>query len=372
MKFALESKQVTLPSGTEIAPTVESISEAYEGLLTSYMELSDAQRDLDEVCQVMENIELSMKMIKTGGVDAIKILNVDKSLENLLNIDVSRITTDNAVEGLDDANSSIWQKFVEAVKKVYRSVVAFLKSVFNKVGMIWDGKRLDELKDLVENSDYNNLWAGGVEPHIFKEDRWHFESAYTKDGFKRVVDLYEKIVPAYLEYASAVEASMNKISGVDNVEQVADEITTARNKFLNFLATTPLGKKLSDGKPYINDDVNNVVEATKYADNENRRIDLGWKSKADVLATIGDLERMQSLKSKAIAWIPLIDNAEKNVDKLAKSGFFKVTAYLHDMFDTSKVMVIDSAKIMSKMTAIYTRMTNQMINVVKHFYSASK
>lgn len=128
MKFALESKQVTLPSEPEITPTVESVSEAYEGLLTSYMELSDAQRNLDEVCQVMENIELSMKMIKAGGMDAVKLLNVDKSLEGLLGVAEEKMTVESATEGITDALKAAWEKFKEWLKKV----CAALRNFFNK------------------------------------------------------------------------------------------------------------------------------------------------------------------------------------------------------------------------------------------------
>ena len=128
MKFALESKQVTLPSEPEVAPTVESISEAYEGLLTSYMELSDAQRNMDEVCQVMENIDISMRMVKIGGIDAIKLLNADKSLESLVNVTEEKLTVQSAEEGLGDAAKQILNKFVEALKTIVSKLLEWMAS----------------------------------------------------------------------------------------------------------------------------------------------------------------------------------------------------------------------------------------------------
>lgn len=124
MKFALESKQVTLPSEPEVAPTVESISETYEGLLTSYMELSDAQRDLDEVCQVMENIELSMKMIKTSD-KVIECLNVDGSLEALCN--TKELSSTIVTASLENAMTDVLKSFWEKVKAFFAKIGEYLK-----------------------------------------------------------------------------------------------------------------------------------------------------------------------------------------------------------------------------------------------------
>lgn len=371
MKFSLENLQ-TPATSTAPQVTIEDVAVAYEGLLSTYMELSDAQRNLDEVCQVMENLTLSIEMLKTGGSEAIKILNADKSIENLINVDISKATVESVTESLEGATNSAWTKFVEMVKAVYRKVVAFFKSIFYKTGMVWDGQRLDELRKLVENSDYNNLWAGGFEPYSFQNEDSVFEYTYTKDGFKRLVDLFEKIVPAYLKYATVLEHAVGKVSGVEDVQNASDEISSARNEFLTFLTKTELGRTLDDGKPFISDDVELATQAYDIRHSSEKQ-DLGWKSKNDVLATIGDLERLQKLKGQAAAWIPLVDKIEQTINKLSKpTDFLSATKALHDIFDTSKVTVIDSAKVMGKMTMVYSRMVNQMIAIVKHFYSASK
>ena len=155
MKFALESKQVTLPSEPEITPTVESISEAYEGLLTSYMELSDAQRNLDEVCQVMENIELSMKMIKTGGMDAVKLLNVDKSLEGLLGVAEEKMTVQATHEGFSQALSEGWKKFKEFVKSVISKIVEFFKNLI-PTKTVYVEKTVEKIVEVSKQEDIFN------------------------------------------------------------------------------------------------------------------------------------------------------------------------------------------------------------------------
>lgn len=144
MKFSLESKQVVLPSSTETAPTMESISYAYEGLLSSYMELTDAQRNLDEVCQVMENIKLSMKMLNSGYVDVIKLLNIDKSLECLLGINEDQITVELVNEGLKCAELSAMEGFVDGIKAFIQKIIEFCKRFILKI---------QSLRSLRDNSE---------------------------------------------------------------------------------------------------------------------------------------------------------------------------------------------------------------------------
>lgn len=124
MKFSAKEKPLT-EAPPQASMTVEQVSAAYEDLMCSYMELTDAQRDLDEVCQVMENIELSMKMIKTGGIDAVKLLDIDKSLEGLLGVAEEKLTVQAAQEGLGDAIKSGFNQFVEWVKKVLLAIRNF-------------------------------------------------------------------------------------------------------------------------------------------------------------------------------------------------------------------------------------------------------
>lgn len=147
MKFSLESKQVVLPSSTETTPTVESISYAYEGLLTSYMELTDTQKNLDEVCQVMENIELSMAMIKAGGMDAVKLLNIDKSLETLLGVAEEKISLQAAEEGLGTTVKDLAKKFWETVKQWISKFVGYIKSLFSA-----SKKQNDAVKETIERA----------------------------------------------------------------------------------------------------------------------------------------------------------------------------------------------------------------------------
>ena len=128
MKFSVNSIQASR-SSEPTSVTIEDITCAYECLLTSYMELSEAQRNLDEVCQVMENIDISMRMVKIGGIDAIKLLNADKSLESLVSVTEEKLTVQSAEEGLGDAAKQILNKFVEALKTIVSKLLEWIASL---------------------------------------------------------------------------------------------------------------------------------------------------------------------------------------------------------------------------------------------------
>lgn len=128
MKFSIATKPITVTSNVK-PMTVDQVSAAYEELICSYMGLTDAQRNLDEVCNVMDNINLSMQMLKTGGADAIKILNIDKSLESLCAVAEEKLTVQAAQEGLMDTLKAAWKTFIEWLKKVCR----FIASIFDRL-----------------------------------------------------------------------------------------------------------------------------------------------------------------------------------------------------------------------------------------------
>ena len=146
MKFSLENLQ-TPATSTAPQVTVEDVIGAYEGLLSAYMELSDARRNLDEVSLVMENIELSMKMLQSGSADAVKLLNVDKSLENLLGVAEEKISLQAAEEGLGTTVKDLAKKFWETVKQWISKFVGYIKSLFSA-----SKKQNDVVKENVERA----------------------------------------------------------------------------------------------------------------------------------------------------------------------------------------------------------------------------
>lgn len=145
---------------TQVAPiTSQDITEAYEGIMTAYMELTDTQRNLDEVCQVIENINLTMLMLQSGSADAIKLLNVDKSLESLLGMAEEKITVQATEEGFVDSIKTAWNKFWAFIKDFFRKVIAYIKMMFHS-GIGWNGINIKALQDKVNTIDVvaNNVF----------------------------------------------------------------------------------------------------------------------------------------------------------------------------------------------------------------------
>ena len=154
MKFSVKEKPLAVAPPP--APmTVEQVRAASEDLMCSYMELTDAQRNLDEVCQVMENIELSMKMIKTGGMDAVKLLNIDKSLEGLLGVAEEKMTVQATQEGLSQALSEGWKKFKEFVKSMVARIVEFFKNLI-PTRTVYVEKTVEKIVEVSKQEDIFN------------------------------------------------------------------------------------------------------------------------------------------------------------------------------------------------------------------------
>lgn len=186
MKFVLcTNKPVAVAAKHQVAPvTPEDITEAYERLMTSYMELTDTQRNLDEVCQVMDNINLSMQMLQSGSADVVMLLNVDKSLESLLGMAEEKITVQAAEEGLTDSIKAAWTKFWEFIKDFFRKVIAYIKMMFNS-GIGWNGIDIKALQDKVNTIDV-------VADNAFKMRSNIFGGVLTLKAYEELPEKIEK------------------------------------------------------------------------------------------------------------------------------------------------------------------------------------
>ena len=95
---------------------------AQEELNQAFMDLTDAQKGMTEVCEVMENIQTSVDLITKYGVAGVEQLNIDGSLEALCGVEAKLITAEKAMEGLGEAAKAAWEKFKEIVKTVWLKI----------------------------------------------------------------------------------------------------------------------------------------------------------------------------------------------------------------------------------------------------------
>lgn len=279
MKFSLESKQVVLPSSTESTPTVESISYAYEGLLTSYMELTDAQKNLGEVCQVMENIELSMKMLQCGSTDAVKLLNIDGSLENLCGIEAKLLTVEKAQEGLGEAASNLAKQFIEKCKKFFSAVHEWLSKIIDVI--VGETSNLKRAKETLETELNNTASVDEIDAKIANEAQ--------KESAKESLAALESSSAAYFEYASLFDKS--KYTELANYIKV--NFSLEPGMFKDLQETISRAEKWSDqeltnalnrpggGNPHELNDYNSILKKD-YKGKSVRPYDVGFKSHSDI------------------------------------------------------------------------------------------
>lgn len=108
-----------------------TLLEATENLHQAWMDLTEAQRNMDEVCAIMENIHIAVDLINKFGKDTIPTLNVDGDLEALLQIPENVITAEKAMEGLGDAAKNAWEKVKGFIVRIFDSIKKYLQRKFS-------------------------------------------------------------------------------------------------------------------------------------------------------------------------------------------------------------------------------------------------
>lgn len=120
---------------------------ATESLNQAWMDLTDTQREIDGLQEIMDNITQSVELLSKYGAEAIPMLNQDGGLEALLQIPEKLITVEKAQEGLGEAAKSAWEKFKELIVKVWTAVKSWITNMWNKLTSI----RLPQIKKAKED-----------------------------------------------------------------------------------------------------------------------------------------------------------------------------------------------------------------------------
>lgn len=123
-KFNAERPSVKVMNRFELLQAQEELNQAF-------MDLTDVQKNMNEVCEVMENIHTSVDLIAKYGAAGIEQLNIDGSLEALCGIDAKLITVEKAQEGLGAAAKKAYNVFVEAMRHLVAKLVEWMNKTLN-------------------------------------------------------------------------------------------------------------------------------------------------------------------------------------------------------------------------------------------------
>lgn len=120
----------TKPMPVQIEPVDQlELLQLQEGMSSAYEALLDAQKNLDEVQEVMGNITDSMNLITKYGQAGVEQLNVGGDLEELLQIPAKLITAEKAQEGLGKAAKELFVKFCKYIRDLWNKIVDFFTNI---------------------------------------------------------------------------------------------------------------------------------------------------------------------------------------------------------------------------------------------------
>lgn len=135
MKFNINNKQTV----SKVEPsnvTLEDIIAEYESWLHNDFQYCQLDTHCQDILTCIGNINLSLQMISIGGDDAVRILNVDKSIETLINDTSVKLNAIVACESLIDTAKRAIAKLCEMVSRLIEWIrqilfgnAAFIKKV---------------------------------------------------------------------------------------------------------------------------------------------------------------------------------------------------------------------------------------------------
>lgn len=157
MKFSVESLSTPVQK-TEETVSVESLLTLSEEIHASYQDLSETEKSLEEVQQVVTNIDMSIAAIEKYGEQAVQVLNIDGSLAELMGTEVLTNTAA-IVEKLNGTKIASLEGFGDKVKEFIAKIIAFIKGLINKIRAAFAeaGEKYDTIVSLVSDAQVRNI-----------------------------------------------------------------------------------------------------------------------------------------------------------------------------------------------------------------------
>lgn len=134
--------------------TLVDMMESYEQAFQAKLELEEVTGGLEELDRIWDNINSSIESLALYGDGAIRVLNVDKSLEDLLGVDSSKIDAKLASSALEDASQSLWDKFKDYCERLWTAICNLFKAIFGVKGEV---ARCDQVEAALAKIDDKTL-----------------------------------------------------------------------------------------------------------------------------------------------------------------------------------------------------------------------
>ena len=227
---------------------------AHDNLMASYEGLTLAQRSVDEVIAIMDNIETSINLLKKYDKMAIPMLNSDAGLEDLMAIPERLITVDKAIEALEGEKKGVFAKFIDGVKAFFKWIWDFLKSVFDKITSFFSKTKVveEKIKNTPKETLEKNIKEETPEPVKFKptllltytpDSGESSDSAPSPDQEAAKIDFDYDVVMTLANDISALIFKVNIIASDIRTSNFYGDDTAANKKPLDHLRS-----KLEQGR----------------------------------------------------------------------------------------------------------------------------
>ena len=185
------------------------IEEAYSGMLSAYADLTDAQQNIVDACNIMDNVKTSMNFLSVSD-DAIKCLNFDGSLETLCNCEAKLLTVDKSQEALSDALGKAWESFKEWLKKFIEAIKKFFANLFS-----FSKQKEEDIKE-VNNASTEEV-ASALSACISSMHQTSSDSSATK-AYRQSTTKADNILRSVDDIVQAETSAEDKLAELQNLK----------------------------------------------------------------------------------------------------------------------------------------------------------
>lgn len=359
------------PMATEHMDRIDLL-QAQEELNQAFMDLTDAQKSMTEVCEVMENIQTSVDLITKYGAAGVEQLNVDGSLEALLQVPAKLITAEKAQEGLGEAAKAAWEKLKGWIKRIIEIVKNFFRSLGKKMVALFDNTKRtieklkgapdDKVADALKDAMVNGT-SGATEGY----------GEYFKD-FDASCVLPAGDIETFLQKIDVIFMELDKIADSD-----AAKVKNAMSNAISWKKKLQSGTDRTHDETYATADLSIFVAAHESLDGKFKEIgsyatrvananagkqrslyELGYRDKNTILKVLTNLTAKRTIIERLDnIWYKEVEDIESLTEKcLTEFNDDPMLKLSQPTIQTAGNFISEMARLLQAATSSLLRVTN--------------